>query len=401
MSGWPTVTLGDVARIQGGLQVSGSRSTKPVEVPYLRVANVLRGALNLAEIKRIRCTQAEIDRTTLETNDLLIVEGHGNPDEIGRVALWDGSIPSVVHQNHLIRARCEPAELDPVYAVQYLNSPSGRSHLLRSAKTTSGLNTISTAQVKAAPILLPPLSEQRRIAAILDHADALRAKRRKVLARLDELTQSIAVDIFGELSPDRCSLPSVRVEQAGRVQLGRQRSPKYQTGVGSRPYLRVANVHRDRFDLSDVLTMDFDESDFDTYRLQPGDILLNEGQTSELVGRPAMWRGEIEGCCFQNSLIRFTARPDKCLPEFALAVFLEYMRTGQFTKASAKTSSVAHLGAARFAAMPFPIPELALQRKYVERVEVVRTLKAQHQSALAELDALFASLRSRAFRGEL
>ena len=74
-----------------------------------------------------------------------------------------------------------------------------------------------------------------------------------------------------------------------------------------RPYLRVANVYENRIDTSDVLTMHFDDEKFDIYRLEPGDILLNEGQSPDLVGRPAMYRGEIADVCFQNTLIRFRA----------------------------------------------------------------------------------------------
>jgi hypothetical protein len=138
--------------VQGGLQVSSARKTCPREVPYLRVANVFRGFLDLSVIKTLRATDAEIARTTLVRDDLLIVEGHGNPHEIGRGALWDGSISGCVHQNHIIRVRLDGEKLVPIYACEYLNSPGGRRHLLRAGKTTSGLNTISVSEVRAAPI---------------------------------------------------------------------------------------------------------------------------------------------------------------------------------------------------------------------------------------------------------
>ena len=112
--------------------------------------------------------------------------------------------------------------------------------------------------------------------------------------------------------------PVVRVEDAGRVQLGRQRAPKYQTGKFTRPYVRVANVFEDRIDVTDLLSMDFGDRDFAQYRLEHGDILLNEGQSTELVGRPAMWRNEVPDCCFQNTIIRFQPDKKKVLPDFAL-----------------------------------------------------------------------------------
>ncbi len=93
-------------------------------------------------------------------------------------------------------------------------------------------------------------------------------------------------------------------DQVGNVQLGRQRSPEHHSGMHMRPYLRVANVHEDRIDTSDVLEMNFTPEEFTVYSLKRGDILLNEGQSMDLIGRPAMYRDELPGGCFQNTLVR-------------------------------------------------------------------------------------------------
>jgi type I restriction enzyme, S subunit len=147
--------------------------------------------------------------------------------------------------------------------------------------------------------------------------------------------------------------------------------------------------------------MDFGERDFSQYRLEHGDILLNEGQSTELVGRPAMWRNEVPGCCFQNTLLRFQPNRKKVLPDFALGLFLTYFRTGEFAKLSGKTSSIAHLGAARFAKMPFVCPPLALQREFAQRVTEIRELEAGQAASRLRLKALFQSLLHRAFNGKL
>lgn len=96
-----------------------------------------------------------------------------------------------------------------------------------------------------------------------------------------------------------------KVENIGRVQLGRQRSPKNHSGPFMRPYLRAANVFEDRIDTLDILKMNFAPEEYEIYKLEVGDILLNEGQSKELVGRPAIYRGEVPGSCFQNTLVRF------------------------------------------------------------------------------------------------
>jgi type I restriction enzyme S subunit len=198
--GWPVSRVGDVADVQGGLQVTTARKNLPYEVPYLRVANVYRGFLELREIKTIRATDVEIARTTLVKDDLLIVEGHGNPAEIGRGALWDGSIAGCIHQNHIIRARFASAKVVPLYACEYLNSPGGRRHLLRAGKTTTGLNTICVSEVRGTPVALPPISLQCEFARRATAVEALKTAQRASLAELDALFATLQHRAFrGEL----------------------------------------------------------------------------------------------------------------------------------------------------------------------------------------------------------
>lgn len=286
--------------------------------------------------------------------------------------------------------------VDPRFLFHFLLRSRTQLHALGRGGTQMN---ISQADLKAFEVPLPGLGEQQRIAAILDQADAVRAKRRQVLAHLDVLPQVLFRQLMSEQHASDWA--EVRVKDAGEVLLGRQRAPKYQTGKWARPYVRVANVHRDRLELSDVLSMDFDPIDFQTYRLQYGDILLNEGQSTELVGRPAQWREEIEDCCFQNTLLRFRADREVINPEFALQQFVRLLDDGTFAKLSSKTSSVAHLGKSRFSAMLLTVPPMSIQEDFASRVDSLRTRKTKVASALARDDELFASLQARAFRGEL
>ena len=180
-----TMTLGDVFSIQGGLQLSASRQGLPIEAPYLRVANVHRDRLELTEIKAMGMTQAEFNRTALQAGDVLFVEGHGNADEIGRCAVWDGSIPGCSHQNHLIRARPMSDLVDSIVMSRWLNSPTGRKHLLRRGKTTSGLNTISVADVRSTPIPILSVGKKLGVRSQLDAFQAHKSIMRSQLSRLD------------------------------------------------------------------------------------------------------------------------------------------------------------------------------------------------------------------------
>ena len=193
---WEQLALGELCDVQGGLQVTSARSAMPIRVPYLRVANVLRGRLDLAEIKEINCSQPELDRTRLQPKDLLVVEGHGNPNEIGRVAMWTEQPGEMVHQNHLIRVRSKASSLDPEFLCFYLNSRMGRRHLLKRANTTSGLNTISTSVVKSAPIILPPVDEQRSFCETIKNIAQLEASLLVSSALHAQLSRSLLSESF-------------------------------------------------------------------------------------------------------------------------------------------------------------------------------------------------------------
>lgn len=193
-------TVGEVAEIQGGLQVSAKRANLPIEVPYLRVANAHRGRLDLSEVKTLRATEAEVARTTLAEGDLLFVEGHANPQEVGRVALWSNEIANCVHQNHLIRGRLDRTRVLPIFAATWLNTERGAAHFRRAGRTTSGLNTISASTVRSAPIPVPQIEEQREYAKRAACVDSQRTTALRAVDADTELLRSLQSLAFqGEL----------------------------------------------------------------------------------------------------------------------------------------------------------------------------------------------------------
>lgn len=155
------------------------------------------------------------------------------------------------------------------------------------------------------------------------------------------------------------------VRDFGHVSAGRQRSPNFTKGT-LRPYLRVANVFENYIDTTDVNEMMFTESEYQRYKLEIGDILLNEGQSTELVGRPAMYVGYPENCCFQNTLVRFKADHDNLDASYALQRFLLCLYDGTFQAISKKTTSIAHLGVSRFAELNLLWPPLVEQQKITQ-----------------------------------
>ncbi len=222
---------------------------------------------------------------------------------------------------------------------------------------------------------LPPLDQQQRIAEILWAAKQGVSSSVTMAGAAAEFRGSYLRSIFA--GAEQTSL--VPVYKTGTVQLGRQRAPKYQKGTSMKPYLRVANVFHGFIDYNDVLQMDFDEHDFAVYRLQPGDILLNEGQSRELVGRCAVYDGKIEDCCFQNTLVRYRAGED-VLIEYALAFFQHCFHSGVFAAIASQTTSIAHLGAERFGRLLMPVPPKREQKKIAEEFDQIRLVELSIKS---------------------
>lgn len=143
-----------------------------VDVPYLRVANVQRGHLDLAVIKNITVRRTDVERYALKCGDILMTEG-GDWDKLGRAAVWRDEIPGCIHQNHVFRVRPPSADILPEWVTTYANSHLGRSFFEDASKQTTNLASINMTQLRSCPVPLPPLAEQRRIVAKVDELSAL------------------------------------------------------------------------------------------------------------------------------------------------------------------------------------------------------------------------------------
>ncbi|WP_276689863.1 restriction endonuclease subunit S [Ruminococcus callidus] len=189
----------DFFEITGGLTKNSKRSELPIKMPYLRVANVYYNRLDLSEIKNIGVTESEVERTLLEKNDLLFVEGNGSKSQIGRVAIWDGSIEQCLHQNHIIKGR-PLGNMLPEYALFYLISGGGRNQITDIAKSTSGLYTLSTNKVKNLQIPVCNITKQQQvineIASRLSICESIEQTVDTALAQADAMRQSILKQAF-------------------------------------------------------------------------------------------------------------------------------------------------------------------------------------------------------------
>lgn len=164
--GWKKKSLEDVAEIRGGLAKGKQPAHQLVYRPYLRVANVQDGYLDLRIMKEIAVQEKDLDRYSLRYGDVVLTEG-GDFDKLGRGAVWKEQLQGCLHQNHVFAVRADKATLLPDFFAAQSASHYGKSYYLSCAKRSTNLASINSTQLKQFPVLLPPILEQARIAEIL------------------------------------------------------------------------------------------------------------------------------------------------------------------------------------------------------------------------------------------
>ncbi|MDO9227699.1 MAG: restriction endonuclease subunit S [Pseudomonadota bacterium] len=182
--------LGDVAEICSGITLGRKvREGGLRGIPYLRVANVKDGRLDLRDVSRIEATETEIAKLLLRPGDLLLTEG-GDPDKLGRGTFWQGELAECIHQNHIFRVRFDLSAFDPGFLAYQFGSDYGKAYFLKHAKQTTGIATINQQVLRNFPLIAPPLPEQQRIAAHLKAQLAeVEAAQNAAMAQLEATSQ--------------------------------------------------------------------------------------------------------------------------------------------------------------------------------------------------------------------
>ena len=157
---WSETKLEDMADIVSGITKGRkTRAEDLTEVPYMAVSNVKDGYIDWTTVKTIEATQQEIVQYRLLPNDILMTEG-GDPDKVGRGAIIKEIIENCIHQNHIFRVRLDQSVMLPEFFAEYLQHQRSKNYFLRCAKQTTGIASINMKQLRALPVLVPPLSEQ-------------------------------------------------------------------------------------------------------------------------------------------------------------------------------------------------------------------------------------------------
>lgn len=199
--GWPVAPLSDVAEVISG--VAKGRKLAPgegVELPYMRVANVKDGYLDLSEIKTIEIKRTEVEKLLIRPGDLLMTEG-GDPDKLGRAALWSGEINVCIHQNHVFKVRSNRRRVLPTYLRALAGSGYGKAYFLSVAKKTTGIASINKTQLSAFPVVVPPIEVQEEFAQHVASVESIATQQSLAAAKAEAIFRSILARAFaGELT---------------------------------------------------------------------------------------------------------------------------------------------------------------------------------------------------------
>ena len=201
---WQLLRLKDVAQVQTGLTLGKDyRSTRTISRPYLRVANVQAGCLDLTHVKSINVPLNEADRTTLLTGDVLMTEG-GDIDKLGRGCVWRDELPGCLHQNHIFSVRCRRGLLSPEFLVGLMGSIHGRAYFEFTAKQTTNLASTNSSTLRKFPVFLPVLEEQVAILNVISEEtnaldNAIGRSKREIDLIQEYRTRLIADVVTGKL----------------------------------------------------------------------------------------------------------------------------------------------------------------------------------------------------------
>ena len=312
------------------------------------------------------------------------------------VFVWEGPDTALVNQ-HIFRVVPDHGRITPCYLRHILSDA-----LVQMEQHLHGatMKHVNRGEFLATTIPLPPLAEQKLIAGILDAADALRAKRRETLAQLDTFLQSTFLDMFGDPVTNPMGWTKVR---SGELFL---LPPKIGTitPAAGRGYLvvRVGEVGESRIAFERCGRVEISEKDFAKFRLERGDTVIARAIGSKNhLGKASFFADFDEATVIDSHVMRLRPDPIKCDGLWFYSLISSERGKALLQQTGGGTAVQFNINAKQASSLPVALPPLDLQHRFAAIVESVEQQKAHQRAHLAELDTLFASLQSRAFRGAL
>lgn len=388
--------VGDLCeQIRGVTYSKGEASSVPSNglAPVLRANNITEFGLSFDDLVYVPTARIRPNQR-VRLNDIIIAASSGSLDVVGKAAraLHDfdggfGAFCKVLRPN---------SNVDPGYFAQFFQTPKYR-RTVSALAAGANINNLRNEHLDELKIPLPPLPEQRRIAAILDKAEALRAKRRQAIAKLDQLLQSVFLEMFGDPVTNSKGWPVRKIgDLLESVKYG---SSDKATLSGEVPILRMNNLtYSGEMDLSDLKYITHEQAS-DKYLVEPGDLLFNRTNSKELVGKTAVYDGPVP-MAYAGYLVRGRVKQGVA-PEYVSA-FLNSKYGKTILRGMCKNIvGMANINAKEFASIAIPAPPDAQQAQFQKVVVNIRKRKLRMKAMEAQQDRLFESVQQRAFSGRL
>lgn len=389
---WPTVAITKVARVVGGATPKTDNPNfwdghidwaTPKDLSDLREKFISSTPRKITDAGLRGCA-AEV----LPVGSVLF----SSRAPIGHIAI--NTVPMATNQG--FKSFVPGPELDASFLYWWLDANRER---LQTMGTGATFKEVSKAVVERIEIPLPPLDEQRRIAGILDQADALRRLRTRALDKLNSLGQAIFHEMFGDPATNPKGWPMGVIGDLLKEAKYGSSSKANSEGRGL-PMLRMGNITYDgRIDLSDLKHIELSDKEFEKYTTRPGDLLFNRTNSKELVGKTAVVT-QTEPMAIAGYLVR--ARANARGDTHYISGYLNSTHGKAVLRSMCKNIvGMANINAKEFQSIPIAIPPVELQRAYGDKLASLRAEETKIQTSLDLASTLFNSLQHRAFKGEL
>ena len=395
---WQSVTFGDAFEIQLGKMLDKQKNVGELR-PYLGNRDVQWGKCNTSNLAEMRLSVSDRERFLLQPGDLLVCEG----GEVGRTAIWNGERDDCYYQKaiHRLRPKCS---IEPRFVLHYMRWAADRNLFAHLTSSTS-IAHLTKEKLQQAQIPLPhkngklDLAEQKRIAAILDKADAIRRKLQESLRLSDGFLRSVFLDMFGDPVTNPKEWETVELQDAvkkgtivtyGIVQAGTE----FPGGV---PYIRTGDIVNGVIRLNGLRRTDPSiAKKFERSKVRTGEIVMSIRAT---VGTTAVVTAALNGANLTQGTARISPGEKTLLP--FLLFYLRSEGVQGWIQKQVKGATFAEITLGRLRELPVLVPPIANQKRFAAAYEKLEKVKAAQQKQLLDSSDLFSSLQQRAFRGEL
>jgi type I restriction enzyme S subunit len=403
--GWTWAPLGEIADVVGGVTKDSKKQSDPLLplVPYLRVANVQRGHIDLSSVAEIRVPESTVRRLLLQPGDVLLNEG-GDRDKLGRGWVWEGQVLNCIHQNHVFRARIRNNILRPKLLAWFANE-CAKGWFEQYGKQTTNLASISLSMIKQLPVPIPPPVEQTRLLSLLeDHLSRLDSVLATCVATSQRLTRMRQAQLnakFGLNGDDSVALGDLlKGIQAGRS-LGGSAPPARDNEWG---IVKVSAMTWGEFRPQENKAIPESMAN-PAFEILPGDLLVSRANTSEYVGAPVLVGEVRRRLLLSDKSLRLLPRSD-VHPEWLWRALQAPSARGQISGAATGTKdSMRNISQKSLMSIRLPKADPDLQRwlakEFAERDSEIKRIEQAASAGRVRVAALRRAVLTAAYSGAL